>query len=307
MTAPVFAVVNPAAGSGRGRALWPEVAERLRALGFAYEFEGTQGPRTAESFTRQALRAGAEMIVAVGGDGTLNEVANGFFLDGVPVRPDASLAMIPAGSSSDLARGLGIPMGVGAVQLLREGQIREIDVGRASYVQKGQPFTRYFLNQADLGIGARIAQRAVPFKALGGSLAFFLASVAALTDPRPWTGQIRLDDGPQENLEVLTTVVAVGPFTGGGMRIAPGARWDDGLFDIVAIGSMPVPELLAQFPRVYLGTHLSHPQVQHWQAREVTIETQDAPELELDGEVVGTGPVQFCLLPNALRMHLPLP
>ncbi|HEY3116466.1 MAG TPA: acylglycerol kinase family protein, partial [Chloroflexota bacterium] len=143
VTAAVFVVVNPAAGSGRGRALWPRVANRLRALGIDYEFEGTQGPLSAESFTRQALRQGVDTVVAVGGDGTFNEVVNGFFSDGAPTRAGASLLMVPAGSSSDIARGLGLSMGTAALDVLRHGQTKEIDLGRADYLFQARPMQRY--------------------------------------------------------------------------------------------------------------------------------------------------------------------
>src|SRR5437773_1720307 len=280
MTASVFVVVNPAAGSGRGRALWPRVANRLHALGIEYEFEGTQGTLTAESFTRQALRRGVETIIAVGGDGTFNETVNGFFSDGEATRPGASLLMVPAGSSSDIARGLGLPMGTAALDLLGHGQTKEIDLGRADFLFHGLPMQRYFLNQADVGIGAQIAKRASRLKLLGGTAAFFLATVPTLIDPRAWSGQVQCDEGPAEPVRALSAVVALGPFTGGGMKTAPGARWDDGQFEVVAIGEMTSAELLMQFPRVYLGTHLTHPKVQHWQAREVEIETQDLPGFE---------------------------
>src|SRR2546428_13502178 len=108
MTASVFVVVNPAAGSGRGRALWPRVADRLHALGIDYEFEGTQGPLSAESFTRQALRRGVATVVAVGGAGTFNEVVNGFFSEGGPTRPGATLLMVPAGGTADIPRRPGV-------------------------------------------------------------------------------------------------------------------------------------------------------------------------------------------------------
>src|SRR2546428_13781304 len=107
MTASVFVVVNPAAGSGRGRALWPRVADRLHALGIDYEFEGTQGPLSAESFTRQALRRGVDTVVAVGGGGTFNEGGNGFFSEDEPTPPGAPLLMGPGGGSFGYTRGRG--------------------------------------------------------------------------------------------------------------------------------------------------------------------------------------------------------
>lgn len=307
MTAPVFAVINPSAGLGRARALWPAVAERLRALGVDYEFELTQGSQTATSFVRQAFRRGAQTIIAIGGDGTVNEALNGFFLDGVLLNPDASLLIVPAGSSSDAARGLGIPPGLAAVDLIRAGRLQPVDVGKAIYAAHGRPMDRYFLNQAEIGIGGRITAGADRLKRLGGRLAFFLSSLRALSAPRPWEGSLCLDAGEIHAVRAVSAVVALGPFTGGGMEIAPGAKWDDGLFDVVVIEDMPPVELLLQFPRVYAGTHLSHSKVQHHHAQEVVVQTRDDPVLELDGEVAGSGEVEFRILPSAVQVHVPRP
>ena len=307
MTASVFVVVNPYAGNGRGRVVWGEVRQRLSDLGTPFEFELTQGELTAESFARQALLRGAETVVVVGGDGTINEAVNGFFLNDQPVRPGARLAIVPAGSSSDTARGLGIPDGVAALDLLQAGQTFQIDLGRAEFSEQGRTTSRYFVNNADVGIGGRIATGAGPFKFLGGRLAFFASSLKALADPQPWSGRIQLDEHPPEPIQAVSVAVALGPYTGGGMKIAPRAKWDDGCFEIVVIGGMSRGELLRSFPRVYAGTHLSHPGVRSYQAREVSVQAADSPLIELDGEVVGAGDVRFRILPSALGVCVPRP
>lgn len=306
MTASVFAVVNPYAGNGRGRTVWDDVRERLGHLGIQFEFELTQGELTAESFARQALRAGADTIVVVGGDGTINEALNGFYLDDEPVRPGARLAIVPAGSSNDAARGLGIPDGPQAIDLLRDGRTVAVDLGRAQFAE-GRPNVRYFLNNADVGIGGRIAAGAAPFKRLGGKAAFFASSLRELVDPRPWSGRLQLDDNPPEPTQAVSVVVALGPYTGGGMAIAPGAKWDDGYFNVVVIEAMSPGELIRNFPRVYRGTHLSHPKVRSAQAQEVSVQATDSPLIELDGEVAGAGNAEFRILPAALEVYVPRP
>lgn len=307
MAEAVFAVVNPTAGSGRARAVWPAVARALKARGLDFEFELTQGPMTAESFTRQALRAGADLIVAVGGDGTVNEVLNGFFLDDVPTRPDARLLIVAAGSSSDVARGHGIPDGVAAIDMLETGRVISIDIGRAAVTENGRPTTRYFLNNADVGIGGRIARDVNRFKWAGGKPAFFAASVLALLNPRPWTGRVRLDGGEPRATSAVSVLAALGPFTGGGMAVAPGAKWDDGMFDVVTVDAMSPSELLTHFPRIYQGTHLEHPGVHLERAKEILIETIDLPAIEADGEVIGTGGAELRVLPAALQVYVGRP
>lgn len=314
VTSPVFVIVNPAAGNGAARRAWPAVQSRLQALGIRYELEFSQGRMTAESFARQALRAGSETIVAVGGDGTISEVVNGFFLKDAPVRPGARLLIVPAGSSSDIALGLGIPAGAAAVDLIWDGQLTSIDVGRAAFVEDGRPTVRFFLNSADIGLGARIAHRAAGLKWAGGRLAFLVSSLRSLIDAEAWSGSVQIDDGPLEPIHALTALVALGPYTGAGMQVAPGAKWDDGVFDLVVIDDMPRIELLRSFSRVYDGTLLSHPRVHHHTGRKILIEVgpggatgKTAVALELDGETVGSGGAEFRILPAALQVFVPKP
>src|SRR6266545_974257 len=307
MTAPFFFIVNPAAGSGGAGRLWPAVVERLRDLRIQYEYETTQGPLTATSFARQAIRQGARTVVAVGGDGTVNEVVNGFFLNEQPLAQDATLGIVPVGSSSDVARALGIPTGVAAANVLINGRVLDVDLGRADFGGAAELTIRYFLNNADVGIGARVAAGGARFKRAGGKAAFALSSVAAVLDPQPWRGTVALDKGEPQRVEATTVVVALGPYTGGGMKIAPGARMDDGLFDVVTIGALPPRELLRNLPKIYSGTHLSHPAVRHSQAQLVRVEVEGEPLVELDGEVCGSGSVEFRLLPRGIRIHVPTP
>ncbi|MPZ12902.1 MAG: YegS/Rv2252/BmrU family lipid kinase [Chloroflexi bacterium] len=307
-TAPFFFIVNPAAGAGRAGRLWPSVRDRARRLGLAYEYEITQAPLTATSFVRQAIRAGAEVVIAVGGDGTINEALNGFFLDGERLRPGASLAIVPIGSSSDAARSLGIPSGPAALDLLVHGRIARVDVGFATFSDEaGRPTARYFINNADVGIGGRIAAGGRRLKPGGGLAAFFLASVAALRDPRPWEGTLTVDGADPEPVRAISVVVALGPYTGAGMRVAPGAKMDDGLFDVVTLPDLPRLELLWNLPRVYAGTLLSHGKVRHSRAQVVRADTDGGALIELDGEVVGAGGAEFRILPGAIQLSVGTP
>jgi len=308
VTAPFFFIVNPGAGSGRAAASASELLAEARALGIAFEWDATQGRETATSLARQALRAGASTVVAVGGDGTLNEVLNGYFLDDELIRPDATLGMLPLGSSSDFARALGIPSGLAALRLLGNGRRLRVDIGRAAFgAGDGRPQVRYFANNADLGIGARIATLARNIKQLGGGPAFLLAAGAAVLDPQPWSGMLAFDGAPAEELSAVTVVVALGPYTGGGMHIAPGAKVDDGQFDVITIRAMGASELLRNLPRIYLGTHEQHPAVSRRRATAIAIHTEDTPGLELDGEVCGVGSVDCRILPASLAVWAPWP
>lgn len=304
----MFFIANPTAGNGRVARLWPELMDQAQRLGLRYECETTRGPLTATSFVRQALRAGAETIVAVGGDGTVSEAVNGFFLDDVPLSPGAALGIVPMGSSSDLARGLGIPGGPASLDVIAHGRAIAVDLGRASFRDaEGRPTVRYFANNADVGIGARIAARVGRWTWAGGQAAFLLSSLAGLVDPRPWEGTLAIDGADPSPVRAITVVVALGPYTGGGMHVAPAAKIDDGLFDVVTIDAMDRTELLANLPRLYAGTHLTHPGVHHARATEVRVESADAPPIELDGEVSGAGSVEFRILPRGIKIYVGKP
>jgi YegS/Rv2252/BmrU family lipid kinase len=304
--APVWVIVNPAAGRGRAAGLWPALAAHLRQQRVPFRYAVTAGPRAATGLTRRALRAGTETVVAVGGDGTVNEVVNGFFLDGALVHPTASLAIVPAGSSCDLARNLGIPAGRAALDLVANGHVTAIDVGRAIRLAAGRPAPAYFLNNADVGIGARIARHARRFRRFGARPAFFLATAVVLAHPAPWWGRLALD-GRAATIRAVTVVVAQGSYTAGGMHLAPGARMDDGLFDVLTIGAMPPAELLLNLLRVYSGAHLQDHRVRLRRACSVQVRTGCEPLIQVDGEEVGVGSAAFTVLPGALRVHLPRP
>lgn len=308
MTDQLFFIVNPTAGNGRAAEIWREVRAEIKQYGLLYEFDLTQGPLTATGLVRQALRAGSRTIVVVGGDGTINEVVNGFFLGDGLIASDASLAIIPAGGGSDLARSLGVPSGARALGCLLHGRRVQLDVGRASFGDRsGTPAVRYFINNADVGIGARIAAGSQRFKVAGGRIAFFAATLIAVADATPWEGTLEIDGGRREAVCAISVVAALSPYTGGGMHVAPGAKMDDGFFDVVIIGAMDPPQLLLNLPRIYTGTHLSLPQVRHLRARQVRLETEGSPPFQLDGEVAGGGSVEFSLLPRAITVHVGAP
>lgn len=301
-----LAIVNPTAGHGRTKALWPEVERALRAHGLDFEAELTTAPGDATALAASAVRAGIDLVVAVGGDGTVNEVVNGLLADGVAAPP--TLGLVSSGSGCDLIRTLGIPKGVAAVDVLARGRPRPVDVGRVSYqARDGTPTTRYFVNAADLGLGAEVAERVNRSgKRFGGFLTFLGNAVVTLVGARFKTIAYSSDGGEASITRAGIVFIANGQYAGGGMHFAPGARVDDGLFDVIVLQEVGRAALLADLlPRVYRGAHLGHPAVIHYQAREITVSSTDPLLLELDGEQPGRAPATFTLLPRAIRIVLP--
>ena len=282
MTASLYFIVNPAAGGGQGLATWREVRDRAHRLGLDYEFEMTRAPLTATSFVRQALRAGARTIAVVGGDGTMSEAINGLLLDDVPIVEDAAVCLIAAGRSSDIARNLGLPRGASALSLLDEGQRRRVDLARASYVDsRGLPVHTLFCNAARIGGEPYPELPPARFGSIG------------------WTGRFRADGGSEKWVHARNVFIALGPYSGG-RRVAPQAKVDDGILDLVIESpSSGVPADL-QTAAVVEGRSDAR-------GARIHLEMDDEPPIELDGECVGAGGVDVEILPEALSVYLTVP
>lgn len=308
-------VVNPRSQNGALGRRWPEIARTLaRELG-GFEHVVTEGPRDATRLAREALAGGAEVVVAIGGDGTIHEVANGFFTDtGAPVRRGAALGVLPFGTGGDFRKTVGIPGDLAAAAaILRAGEIRNIDVGRLSYRKGGRdgdPASCVFVNIASFGIGGLVDQIVnSSSKWMGGTLSFFLATARAAVRYKNQRVRLVLDDKDDEALELTINNVAVanGRYFGGGMHIAPDAVIDDGIFDVVAVGDVTALDMLRDGVKLYRGTHLGLPKIVVRRARKVEARPLDAVDvlLDVDGEAPGALPATFEIVPAALPLVAP--
>lgn len=297
-------VVNPRAANGATGARWPALEAYLRDLGLAGETCYTTGPGDARRLTAEALRAGARLVVAVGGDGTINEVLNGFCDAGVPA--DSELGILPCGTGGDLIRTLGIARDpYQAAHHLLKGKARRIDAGRARFRAGGEEVERYFLNIAEAGLGGAVVERVNrTSKALGGFVSFLVGTLATFATYQPSELTLTVDGGEPRRMRAWNVVVGNGRYFGGGMRILPGAEPDDGFFDVMVVGDVPRSALFANVVAIYRGTHLHQAGVEHFRARAVTVEAAVPLLLDLDGEQPGTSPVTFQLVPGALNVRL---
>lgn len=303
------AIVNPASGSGRPARAWPALKRRLEALGLRVEEEHTSGPGDATLIARRLLQRGARELIVVGGDGTLNEVVNGYLdPDGQPIARDAVLTIVPCGTGRDFPRLFGITRPEHAVSLLRDGEVCRVDVGVVQYRSpSGQPERRYFVNMADVGLGAEtaawVSQSA---KMFGGFLAYLLGAARTILRYRSRPLELRVDDEPVHRGPALMVALANGRFHAGGMRIAPMASVTDGMLEVFILHDVSRWQLLTSLlPAVYRGGHIGHPAVQHWQARRVTIHAPEPLRIELDGEQPGFTDVTASVLPRAVAFRVP--
>lgn len=312
MVAPrTVVVVNPQSQGGRLGKRWPEVAE---TLGRAFPFDEliTERPGDATRLTRDALRAGAERVVALGGDGTVNEVVNGFFDDdGAPIAPDASFALVPYGTGGDFRRTFHLPTDIAAAAAVIGRDARKrIDVGQLTYTRPdGEPARRMFANIASFGVSGVVDRLVNESGKRFGRLSFLLATARATWSYTNQRVQLVFDGEDRVEATINTVAVANGRYFGGAMMVAPDAEVDDGLFDVVALGDLGFGDLLTSGRRIYKGTHLTLDKVSARRAKVVEaapVEPGAVVELDVDGECPGRLPARFELRPAALSMVVPL-
>jgi diacylglycerol kinase (ATP) len=297
-------LVNPASANGSTGKHWPRIARVAARAGLVGDALFSERAGQLGELARQASADGAELLVVVGGDGSVNEVANGLaeLADAPPI------AVIPRGTGWDFVRTFGIPHAVEkAARVAAGGGTRAIDVGRVTYrAADGSERSALFANVASAGMSGAIAERAnTTTKALGGKASYLWATLAVF---RGWSAietTITVDD-EERRARMFDVVVANGRFFGGGMKICPDAEPDDGLLDVLTIGDVTRRDLVTTMPKIYRGTHLGHPKAELLRGRTVTIETVEPVPIEIDGEQPGTTPARFDVLPARLRLRVPL-
>jgi YegS/Rv2252/BmrU family lipid kinase len=298
-------IVNPAAQNGSAGRRWPRLAERARGLGLELEPVFTEAPGHATVLARAAADDGRELVAALGGDGTVNEVVNGLAEAGVD---GPELAILPLGTGRDTIRTYGIPKRAEhALELLRRGRTRTIDLGRATFqATTGGEGSRFYVNIGSCGLTGAVAARAErTSKRLGGTPSFLYATVTTFAAWRNIPFSVQVDDGPPLELVANNVICANGRAFGGGINICPQAEPDDGLLDVLVWGDVGKLDLALNLPRLYRGTHLGHSKVTVLRARRVRVEPSRPLPLELDGELPGTTPATFEVVPGALRLRVP--
>lgn len=271
------------------------------------EFARTDAPGHARELARAAVGAGVELVVAVGGDGTLGEVIDGYLAVPEAARRNACVATFPTGSGCDFANHMGVPSEPEAwAGFFAKGQPRRIDAGRATFHgPDGAPRSRHFLNVAALGlpgdVAVVVAQRG---KFLGGTLTYLIEGVLAVMTAKAKRMRFTIDGVEEAPASYHLVAVANTSTFGGGMKLAPRADAEDGLLDILTISDMSRAELLTLLPRSYSGGHIGRGGVVLRRARRIEIHTDEALPLNIDGDADGAAPVVFEVLPKAIAFRL---
>ncbi len=300
MAAAVVFLVNPASANGSTGKRWPELRRRAAELGLSGEALLSERPGHLAELAREAAKTG-DLLVVVGGDGTLNEVVNGI------AGTTAEIAVLPAGTGQDFGRTHAIPNGFDeAVRVALEGTAKPVDLGRAEFRDTaGNEASRLFANVASAGMSGAVAGRANGMsKRFGGKATFFYALAREFIAWKNTEVRVTLD-GAERSGPMHDVIVANGRWHGGGMKLAPGAEPDDGLFDVVLIGDVTKLDFATTAPKLYSGRHVTHPRVEVLRSATVTVDAAAPLPIELEGEPVGTTPARFTIVPHALWVRVP--
>lgn len=310
-------IVNPTSAGGATGEGWARTASDLRTHFGAFNCAFTKAAGDARRIAREEAQAGRKLIIACGGDGTISETAHGIIESGASY---AELGILPSGTGGDFRRTLNIPTrSADAALTLREGATRTIDVIRVTYRNDAnEEATRYCINVASFGMSEAVINRVkrnantwLPSnnaRLLGGQISFASAALRATLAFERLHVRIQNDEHAERRLTVANLCVANARYFGGGMKIAPEAKLNDGLLDIVVIGDLSATKILSNAYRLYLGTHLGIEHVYHTRARRVTTEAVDSQKtvkIEIDGELTGDLPATFEIVPRALRVRCP--
>jgi YegS/Rv2252/BmrU family lipid kinase len=294
-------IVNPVAGARSTRRKWPIISRLLERIGLTFDFNYTEGVGHAMELARIAASDGYRYLVAVGGDGTVNEVANGILHS--TNASTTTLGVVSTGTGSDFARSAGLARDyTTACANLTSSKRLTIDVGLVEYQRDGKRQERFFVNSAGVGFDAAVVKETERLpKFFGGTIPYVAGMLRALVSYKNKDIVLKVGDEVERH-RVLNVAVANGNYCGGGMRIAPEAKLDDRLLDVVIIGDMGKLELLKEFPTVYKGTHINHPKVSMRKVTNVSIESAEPMLVYADGEMLGECPASFRVAPATLSL-----
>ena len=307
-------IANPKSAGGSTRDKWSAIASDLRTHFGPFNVAFTKGPGDGIVIAERAANEGRPLIIACGGDGTVNEVANGILRSG----EDVEFGVFPSGTGGDFRRTLGMPNGTReAARSLRDGETQRIDVGKVSFRDHSDdPTERFFLNVTSFGLAASIIGRVkgdtslswLPLDTVRGRASFALSTLHEVIAIGSTTVRVRIDDKDERTLQTVNFCVANARYFGGGMKIAPAAKLNDGFLDVINIGDINTAKIILNAYTLYRGTHLDLAEVKDTLAKRIEARpAHDGQEvhIEVDGELLGKLPAVYEVVPSALRIRVP--
>jgi diacylglycerol kinase (ATP) len=301
-------IVNPHAAVGSIGKEWPQIRDLAEQRLGSFRAFFTAGPGHAAKLTRYALGQGADVIICVGGDGTLNEVVNGFMADDAPLLPGSALGFIPRGTGCDFIKTVTLPAEPGkALDIIKKAHAGHIDLGRIRYRDhQGESSLRYFHNVTSFGLGGEVddcANRTT--KVFGGFASFIWATLFSILIYDKKQIHLKVDDYFDQTVTCWNVAVANGQYHGGGMWIAPEARVDDGILHVTVIGDFTLPEIFWNLPKLYNGKLPQLKKVKILTGKKIEASSKQKVLLDVDGEQPGQLPAVIDILPGALPFIMP--
>ncbi len=263
----------------------------------------TEKPWDAKLYAKKAIEQGASLLIVAGGDGTIQEVVNGYFEKNRMIGAKCPLGILNCGTGGGLAQSLGLPKSLmSQIDIISKGTVHKIDCGRVQYVDHEQhKHIRYFINELQFGIGGTVVrQTGILKKQFGGTLAFGITTLKSVFTHPNQRLQIKVDD--KKNIDGLFTgiVIANGAYTGGGMNLTPGAKTDDGFFNILLIKGLSIKDRLIAFSKIYSGKHIKNGKFSYFKAKKLNVSSKEKVLAEADGELLGNLPYSVQIIPKAL-------
>ena len=302
-----FVIINPNAGKKKAQKDWAVLSNLLTNNGFQFEFTFSNGRMDAFNLALDAIANGTREIIAIGGDGTFNEVINAIISQKNCTSTDITIGLFGIGTGNDWCRTLKIPCEYNqALEIIKAGNTFLQDVGVAHFEYDGIKSSRYFANVAGMGFDATVAKKVNDDKDSShtGKILYLKNLLLCLLKSKIVNCEIKIDD-EKFNTEIFSMSVGIGKYNGGGMMQLPNAVPDDGLLDITLIKKISKFDVMKQTKNLYDGTFIKHPSVALYQGKNVEITSDTLVNLELDGESVGHSPFSFGILPKALKVYIP--
>jgi YegS/Rv2252/BmrU family lipid kinase len=297
-------IVNPNAGRKKGSRDWAKIKSLLVKHGFNFNEIFTERPGHATEISKKYIEKGFKHVIIVGGDGTLNEVINGLFLQTRYPTTEILFGMISIGTGNDWGRMLNIPPDYEeAILTIKECRTFIQDAGIVSYHNEDNNVDRYFVNIAGLGFDAVVAKKAnrLKEKGKGGPLLYFTTIFSSLLNYRHVNAVINIDGKNYKN-KIFSMNVGIGKYNGGGMMQVPNAIADDGLFDLTVIKKMSKPNIILSLRKLYNGKIILHPKVETYTGKSISIDSDTKIMLETDGESLGHTPIEFQIIPRSVKV-----
>jgi YegS/Rv2252/BmrU family lipid kinase len=302
-----YIILNPASSNGKtGKRISEIKNAAAKFFGQDYTLHVTEYHLHAAEIARQIVSEDGRNIIAAGGDGTINEIINGIFSHPLEIRNECTLGIINGGTGQGFSQSIGLPAGLEKqLELIKSGRTNMVDIGYSKFKnQFDEEVERYFINEFQIGIGGEVVERVErKGKRWGGRLSFGLRTIQSIISYTDQPLSIIIDDKKMPGEKFFGVIVANGAFMGGGMHLAPNAKVNDGVFNVLLIHETKLLQRFLNFSKIYSGQHIYTKHFSYIKAKSIHVESSIKTLVEADGELLGTTPCSTKIIPNALRVY----